>query len=105
MEGGGTICDQSVVPKQRMAKQTLKPIRGVDAIILDPLLIWIGQRIQNHEHEHVEAHVCRVLQNLNDNPGEVIVRHDLVYRVSEEDTRVRMRELRHRSGKTVDGIV
>lgn len=77
-----------MVAKERGLRQTLKPVRGVDAIILDPLLIRVSQGIQNHEHEHVKAHIGRILQNLNDDPGKVVVRHDLIHRIPEEDTRV-----------------
>ena len=104
-EGGSRTSDKSVESERRTLRRTLEPVRGVDAIILDPLFIRIGQRTQNHEYEHVEAHVSRILQNLNDHTGKVVVRHDLVHRISEEDTRVRMRKLCYRSGEAVDGIV
>jgi hypothetical protein len=86
-------------------RQTLKPVSGVNSIIFDPLLIRIGQRIQNHEDEDIETHIGRVLQNLNDHPGEVVVCHDLIDGISEEDARVRMGKLGHRSGEAVDSVV
>ena len=86
-------------------RQTLKPVRGVYSVVFDPLLIWICQGVQNNEHEDVETHICRVLQNLDDDSGEVVVCHDLIDRVSKEDARVRMGELCHRSSETVDRVV
>jgi len=87
------------------SEQTLQPVGYVDSIIFEALLVGIGQSVQDDEGEDVETHVRDILERLDDNVGKVVICHDLVHGVGEEDARITVSQLSDCSREGFDRLV
>ena len=65
----------------------------------------IRQGIQDDVHKDIETHVRRIPQCLYYHACQIVIGHNLVDRIGEEDARIAMRNLRDRSAQRVDGVM
>ena len=65
----------------------------------------IRQRIQDNVYEDIEPHVRRIPQCLYYHARQIVIGHNLVDRVGEEDARIAVCNLRNRSAQRVDGVM
>lgn len=65
----------------------------------------VRESIQDDVHENIETHVRRIPQCLHYHARQIVIGHNLVHRVGEEDTRITVRNLRDSSAQRVDGVM
>jgi hypothetical protein len=83
---------------------TLQPVGYMDTVILHSLLVWIREGIDDEEDENVEPEDGNEFEALNDNICHIIVRHDLVHGMGEEDARVVVRKFRYTACQSVNAL-
>ena len=86
-------------------KQTLQPIGRVHTIVLDSFFVRIRQSIQDDVYEDIEPHVRCIPQCLYYHARQIVIGHNLVDCVGEEDARIAVCNLRDRSAQRVDGVM
>ncbi len=65
----------------------------------------IRQSIQDDVHKDIETHVRRIPQCLYYHTRQIVIGHNLVDRVGEEDARITVCNLRDRSAQRIDGVM
>jgi hypothetical protein len=83
---------------------TLQPIGDVDPIVFHSLLVGIREGIDDEEDQDIESEDGDEFQALDDYVGHIVVRHDLVYSMGEENTWIVVCQLSNVACKCIDAL-